>query len=150
MITNNCGVCSWIDEAKASPDYLIKELTTGYAVLSKYQYRYYQGYTVFICKQHISELHELDSNFRLDFLREMSQVAEAVFKAFNPDKLNYEMLGNTEPHLHWHLFPRYKNDPNFTKPIWVVDKQIRQADSTIVSLEEIKQFKKRINTFLDK
>lgn len=150
MNANNCGVCSWIDEVKVSPDYLIKELSTGYAVLSKYQYEYYRGYTVFICKQHTGELHELQNDFKLSFLKEMSQVAEAVFKAFNPDKLNYEMLGNTEPHLHWHLFPRYKSDPNFTKPIWVVDKQIRQADSTIISPEEINQLKNRINTFFDR
>lgn len=135
---------------KSTPDYLIKELTTGYVVLSKYQYKYYQGYTVFICKHHTSELHELENGFKLAFLKEMSQVAEAIFRAFNPDKLNYEMLGNAEPHLHWHLFPRYKSDPNFTKPIWVVDKQIRQADSTIISLEEVKLLKNRINSYLDK
>jgi diadenosine tetraphosphate (Ap4A) HIT family hydrolase len=80
----------------------------------------------------------------------MSQVAEAVFKAFKPDKLNYEMLGNAEPHLHWHIFPRYMSDPNFTRPIWIVDKSIRQADSTIISLKEIKQLKNKISAFLDK
>ena len=150
MKSDNCSICSWINEIKINPNYLIKELSTGYVVLSKYQYKYYRGYTVFICKRHVGELHELENDFKLSFLKEMSQAAEAVFKAFNPDKLNYEMLGNTEPHLHWHLFPRYKSDPNFKRPIWVVDKQIRQADSTIASLEEIKQLKNRINTFLDK
>ena len=150
MPRDNCGICAWIEEAKANPDYLIKELSTGYAVLSKYQHEHYRGYTVFLCKQHVGELHELDNSFKLAFLKEMSQVAEAVFKAFKPDKLNYEMLGNAEPHLHWHLFPRYKSDPNFTRPIWTVDKNIRQADSTMVSLEEIKQLKNKISTFLDK
>lgn len=150
MTNDNCGICTWIDEVKTSPDYLIKELSTGYAVLSKYQYEYYRGYTVFLCKQHVGELHELDNTFKLNFLKEMSQVAEAVFKAFKPDKLNYEMLGNAEPHLHWHIFPRYMSDPNFTRPIWIVDKSIRQADSTIISLKEIKQLKNKISAFLDK
>lgn len=150
MNTGGCGICAWIDEVKVNPNYLIKELSTGYAVLSKYQYEHYRGYTVFLCKQHVGELHELENNFKLTFLKEMSQVAEAVFKAFKSDKLNYEMLGNTEPHLHWHLFPRYKSDPNFSRPIWTVDKNIRQGDSTIVSLEEIKQLKNKISTFWDK
>ena len=123
-------------------------MSTGYAVLSKYQYKYTKGYTIFLCKQHVNELHDLDDNFKIKFLKEMSQIAEAIFKAFKPDKLNYELLGNTEPHLHWHIFPRYKNDPNFSKPIWVVDKNIRQASSTIISQEEIKQLKNGVITFI--
>lgn len=149
-MANSCGICSWIDEIKVNPNYLIKELSTGYAVLSKYQYKYHRGYTIFVCKEHATELHQLEERFKLSFLKDMSQIAEAVFKAFNPDKLNYELLGNSEPHLHWHLFPRYKNDPNFSRPIWVVNKEIRQADSTLVSPEEVKKLKKKINRFLDK
>lgn len=145
----NCGICSWIGEIKENPDYLIKELSTGYAVLSKYQYEHYRGYTLFLCKQHVGELHELDNNFKLEFLKEMSQVAEAVYKAFKPDKLNYELLGNAEPHLHWHIFPRYKDDPNFIRPIWVVGKDVRQANSTIISKTEIRQLKNRLINFLN-
>ena len=48
----------------------------------------------------------------------MAQVAEAVFRAFAPRKLNYELLGNSEAHLHWHLFPRYADDPNPLWPVW--------------------------------
>jgi diadenosine tetraphosphate (Ap4A) HIT family hydrolase len=29
---------------------------------------------------------------------------------FKPDKMNYELLGNGCPHLHWHLYPRRKGD----------------------------------------
>lgn len=45
------------------------------------------------------------------FLNEMSLVAEAVYNAFGPDKLNYELLGQGENvHMHWHIFPRRKGD----------------------------------------
>jgi diadenosine tetraphosphate (Ap4A) HIT family hydrolase len=33
--------------------------------------------------------------------------------------LNYELLGNQVPHLHWHLFPRYRDDPEALKPVWL-------------------------------
>ena len=46
----------------------------------------------------------------MKFLEEMSIVAEAVSKAFNADKMNYELLGNGNTHLHWHLFPRKEGD----------------------------------------
>src|SRR5207302_3944918 len=38
--------------------------------------------------------------------------------AFKPRKMNYEVLGNTVGHLHWHLFPRYEWDPNPKRPTW--------------------------------
>jgi diadenosine tetraphosphate (Ap4A) HIT family hydrolase len=45
-------------------------------------------------------------------------VARAIADAFGPRKMNYELLGNTVGHLHWHLLPRYDWDPNPTRPIW--------------------------------
>ncbi len=32
--------------------------------------------------------------------------------------MNYELLGNTNPSLHWHVIPRYKDDPRWGQPIW--------------------------------
>lgn len=58
----------------------------------------------------------------------MSEVAEAVFIAFKPEKLNYELLGNTEKHLHWHIFPRHKDDPLPKVPIWCIAKELRCAE----------------------
>ena len=33
--------------------------------------------------------------------------------------MNVEQMGNALPHLHWHIVPRYKDDPRWGKPIWV-------------------------------
>ena len=40
-------------------------------------------------------------------------------QAFSPHKLNYELLGNQVPHLHWHLFARSADDPNRLAPVWL-------------------------------
>lgn len=40
----------------------------------------------------------------------MDLVAREVDGALGPDKLNYEIHGNTIPHLHLHLFPRRLGD----------------------------------------
>ena len=123
---NNCTICGRINRIKSGEDpCFVTELRTGYVVLGEYQY--FKGYTLFFCKQHASELHQLDRDFRMEFLKEMSQTAEAVFKAFKPLKLNYESLGNVDPHLHWHIFPRYAGDPNKTEPVWTIDKSLRFA-----------------------
>jgi diadenosine tetraphosphate (Ap4A) HIT family hydrolase len=69
-------------------------------------------------KWHCEELYELSDRDRKSFLEDMSRVALALSVAFNPDKMNYELLGNGMPHLHWHLVPRYKTDSFWGRPIW--------------------------------
>jgi len=100
---NNCFVCQRIELIKQNKNqYFVRELKSGYVVLADYQYFY--GYTIFISKIHIDELYKLGKTQKL-FLEEMAKVAEAVIKTFKPKKLNYELLGNTDSHLHWHLIP---------------------------------------------
>ena len=115
-MTDACEICERI--AKFTPDtpYLVAEMETGYAVLADNQY--YRGYTIFLSKTCVPELHLLLPEVRATFLDEMSLVAEAVFRAFAPRKLNYELLGNSVSHLHWHIFPRYEDDANPRWPVW--------------------------------
>ena len=112
----SCEICERIPRFNADNPYFVAELATGYAVLGDNQT--YRGYTIFIAKQCVPELHALADGVRPKFLEEMATVAEAVFRAFQPRKLNYEMLGNSVTHLHWHFFPRYADDPLPAWPIW--------------------------------
>ena len=45
------------------------------------------------------------------FLSDLRSASQAIREALRPDHMNYELLGNTNPHLHWHIVPRYKSDP---------------------------------------
>ena len=86
-----CGVCDRIQKTlKGNNKYFVKELQTGYVVLGDYQR--FKGYTLFLCKTHATELHQLEQPFRDLFLHEMSLAAEAAFRAFQPEKMNYELL----------------------------------------------------------
>jgi len=42
----------------------------------------------------------------------------ALREVLAPDKINLASLGNMIPHLHWHIIPRYLDDPHFPRPIW--------------------------------
>ena len=44
------------------------------------------------------------------------------------DKMNYELLGNAMPHLHWHLVPRYVTDPMWGRPIWPGSKRRKRLN----------------------
>lgn len=126
--------------------YFVKELKSGYVVLGDYQF--YKGYTLFLSKIHVKELHFLGS-FRNIYLEEMAVVAEAVFETFRPNKINYELLGNTDNHLHWHIFPRYLNDPNPTSPVWVLDEKIRNATNVKPTKKDLVELSSRLNKSID-
>ena len=84
-------------------------------------YQYFRGYTIVTLRQHATELFHLDPDTRKQFMEEANQVAQALDKTFKPLKMNYCLLGNTNPatdHLHWHLIPRRLTDPNPKRPIW--------------------------------
>ena len=44
-------------------------------------------------------------------------VARALKQELGSTKLNYEIHGNTIPHLHLHLYPRFEGDPFVGRPI---------------------------------
>lgn len=117
-----CLICDRINMIKEGTNpYFVKELETGYVVIGDHQH--FKGYTLFLCKEHVTELFQLPSATKIKFLEEMSVVAEAVSNAFEAEKMNYELLGNGDTHVHWHLFPRKSGDldgygNNGKGPVW--------------------------------
>ena len=94
----------------------------------------FEGYTFLTLKWHEEELYRLADKDRKQFLEDMSLVASALSKAFNPDKMNYELLGNSMPHLHWHLVPRYTSDPMWGRPIWAGNRRRKRLNAEVYEL----------------
>ena len=144
----SCDMCKVIEQIKRGENpWFVKEFETGYLILGWNQHFY--GYCLFICKQHVVELFDLDIDYRTKYMQEMVVVAEAVKKAFNADKINYECLGNGDAHLHWHIFPRtsgdlgeYGNDGK--GPVWWLPKEIMWDKSNIPSSDELEKMKQRL------
>lgn len=91
-------------------------LPTAVAVLGHDQF--YPGYTIVVARRHATELYHLPEEESTAYFRDMLRVARAIDGALSPRKMNYELLGNTVAHLHWHLFPRYAGDPSPSRPTW--------------------------------
>jgi diadenosine tetraphosphate (Ap4A) HIT family hydrolase len=102
----------WDDDA----DLRVAELEHSFVVLNRDQF--FPGYTLLFTKLHATELFHLDRSVRVGLMEEVSCVAEALFSVFQPDKINYELLGNMVPHIHWHLVPRTSAEPLWPRPIW--------------------------------
>ena len=146
---DHCLVCeriAWIKENR-NP-YFVRELNTGYVVIGDQQR--IKGYTLFLCKQHAYELHELEPHYRDEFLHEMAVVAEAVYHAFGPDKLNYALLGvGRGLHMHWHLYPRRAGDTPKRGPVHQLGGELFE-DRFLPSEEELTELKQKLNAELDR
>lgn len=65
--------------------------------------------------RHVAEPTELTDDEAASYGREVLIVGRAIERAFAPVKMNYNLLGNSVPHLHTHVVPRYADDP---RPGW--------------------------------
>jgi len=75
------------------------------------------GYTLVIWRgRHVNEPTELDDTEASGYWAEVLTVARALIGVYNPLKMNYETLGNSLPHLHTHLIPRFTDDPRPGQP----------------------------------
>ncbi len=123
---HNCEICARIQDIQnGNHPGFIAELPTGYAVLGDSQF--FRGYTLFLCKTPAPDLEDLPRELRFQFLREMALVSEAVSSVLQPHKMNVESLGNLVPHLHFHLFPRFLEEKEPTKPVWLCAPQGDEA-----------------------
>ncbi len=115
---DECVFCRKMTQLDQMPtDEIVWQFTHSVAFLGPWQF--YHGYCILASRLHACELSQLDDEARLYFLDEMCTLAKAIEECFQPKKLNYEMLGNQTPHLHWHIIPRYRHDPDALHPIWL-------------------------------
>ncbi|HVV67493.1 MAG TPA: HIT family protein [Gammaproteobacteria bacterium] len=101
-----CDACSglWPDVS-----YQIVTLTESSVYLHKDQF--FPGWTVLVFKRHATELFQLTHAERNQLMDEVSRVAQALTQVFSALKVNYALLGNLLPHIHWHVIPRLAQDP---------------------------------------
>ena len=71
----------------------------------------------------VADLNELGASARKTLLYEVTLVGDALLAATGATRINYEILGNLEPALHVHLFPRFSDEPEEfrTAPVWFYD-----------------------------
>ena len=70
-----------------------------------------KGTCYLITREHYVELFDMPADALLGFMQEVQIAARVLKEVVGAFKINYEIHGNTIPHLHLHLFPRYLEDP---------------------------------------
>lgn len=105
----------------------------------------FPGRCVVTLHQHATELFDLSPAVRRAFADDVSTAARAIKLAVNAFKMNYEILGNADPHVHCHLIPRQMDEPKPKAPAWLHPEV--QAE---LAAEKAKEIKHRIVTLLRK
>lgn len=104
MKDQNCGYCVG-GEPLDKFGIPICELSVSQLILFKEQSK--RGRCIVAFKDHVSEIVDISEEDRNAFFADVTKAANAIHKAFNPDKLNYGAYGDTGCHLHMHLVPKY-------------------------------------------
>lgn len=76
------------------------------------------GFCRVIWHQHVTEMSGLNPSQRDLLMRVVVGVEGVIASTMKPAKINLASLGNQVPHLHWHIIPRYEDDPYFPDSIW--------------------------------
>jgi diadenosine tetraphosphate (Ap4A) HIT family hydrolase len=83
------------------------------------------GFCRVIWDRHVKEMADLEPAQRERIMRVVFAVEQALIAVLQPDKMNLASLGNAVPHIHWHVIPRFLDDPHFPNPVW--GEKVRQA-----------------------
>ena len=79
----------------------------------------FRGYCLLIFDpRHATALDALSEREYGAYMHDLRRSIAAIRAAVQPDHMNVECLGNSSPHLHWHIVPRYTQDPRWGQPIW--------------------------------
>ncbi|ROQ72668.1 diadenosine tetraphosphate hydrolase [Streptomyces sp. NBC_01260] len=104
---------------------VLRRLESGFAVIGDVQFL--PGYSVLLVDEpNVQRLSDLPKAKRLSFLSGMDQLGEAVERAcrrLDPAfrRVNLEILGNTDPFLHAHVWPRFEWETadRVGAPVWL-------------------------------
>ena len=100
----NCGYCMG-GEILAGFGIPVCDLRVSQLILFKEQSK--PGRVIVAYKDHVSEIVDISKEQRDLFMEDVCQAANALHRAFHPNKINYGAYGDGGCHLHFHLVPKY-------------------------------------------
>lgn len=133
-MTSNCRLCNRVQSFINAPDERLI-FNFNHSILISGDHHFYEGYSVLISKIHAKEIHHLTPNQQNGIWKELMLVSRAIELAYSPLKLNLASLGNQDPHCHWHIFPRYGDDPSHKDHPWTLAQHFNEWPTTTESTQ---------------
>ncbi len=101
--------------------YLVARIKSGWFVLADRQIL--PGHCILLSDPVVGSINDLTELARQSFLADMILVGDALLAVTDSFRINYEILGNTDPALHAHIVPRYLSEQEEKRkmPVWLYD-----------------------------
>lgn len=89
---------------------LICQVPSGWVVLCDQQFL--RGYSILLPDPVVESLNAFSPRGRSRYLCDMAIVGDALLEVTDAYRVNYAIMGNSEPALHAHIIPRYLSEPD--------------------------------------
>jgi len=106
---------------------VICPMPSGWAVLGDAQF--IRGYCLLLSDPVVPDLNALSRAQRQQYLLDMTLIGDALLEVTEAYRINYETLGNLDPALHTHIFPRYLSEPELYRqgPVYYYSREERAS-----------------------
>jgi diadenosine tetraphosphate (Ap4A) HIT family hydrolase len=88
---------------------VICQVPSGWVVLCDMQFL--RGYTILLADPVVASINDLNGPQRAVYLSDMALIGDALLEVTGAYRINYGILGNSDPYLHAHIVPRYLTEP---------------------------------------
>lgn len=111
----------------------------------------YYGYCLLLSDPVVADLNDLKGSQRTQYLNDMALIGDALLSVTDAFRINYEILGNYDPALHCHIFPRYTSEPEEQRqaPIWL-SYSSEERSSRPFDLKRDKKFIEQVANYIQK
>jgi diadenosine tetraphosphate (Ap4A) HIT family hydrolase len=137
MKNTNCRYCTKGDDIAE----IVADLEVSTLYLTKDQS--YKGRCIIALNDHKTELFQLTPDELQAFSRDMAKAAKALYEVFKPGKINYAAFGDTYPHVHFHLVPKYEGGKSWGSPF-----EMQLSSTNLASKAELEARIKEIKSKL--
>ncbi|WP_168203822.1 HIT family protein [Humibacter ginsenosidimutans] len=103
-----CGMCDDAHLPANEHSVLVATTDTSYVRLARNQA--HPGYCLVILREHVTDLAELSPQRLTAFWSDVQRAGRAIGEVFQPEKIDYLIMGHRMPHLHCHLLPQHAAD----------------------------------------
>jgi diadenosine tetraphosphate (Ap4A) HIT family hydrolase len=124
------SIAERVDRCRAgAEESQVARVPSGWVVMGEAQFL--PGYCLLLPDPVVPSLNDLVEPARTTYLRDLARLGDAVLAATGARRINYEILGNLDPELHAHVFPRYAHEPDERRraPVWFYDWSVAETFS---------------------
>jgi len=105
------------------------------------------AYCRVILNAHRKEMTDLAEAERACLMRTVFVVERVLRELLEPEKINLASFGNMVPHLHWHIIPRFADDPHFPNPVFGAR---QRDDARPLPAEFVRSMRQQLSASLEK